>query len=286
MSFEVRGLTYRYSSGPAVLDGVHLTIPAGATTTVLGQSGSGKSTLLYLLGLLWDGTLEGDVVYRRGRTEFDYARLSRAEAAALRRTDFGFVLQSSYMLPHFTCAQNAAMPLSLRGVGRPDDSDLLRDLVARVDDDRGSLASVMHRAAGEVSGGQRQRFAVVRSVIHDPRVVFADEPFSSLDDDHTFSTLDLLNNWRKGLAPGQSSRTEPRTLILVCHDLEMAWEWGEYFVFVTRNGRVLGAPEGAISRSRFTGPADLLNVIRTETLPDSLTGPGRDGVAVVGEVAR
>jgi ABC-type lipoprotein export system ATPase subunit len=286
MSFEVKGLTYRYTkSGPDVLSQVELAIPAGKTTVVLGQSGSGKSTLLYVLGLLWDGGLQGNVVYRRGRAAFDYAKLSAAKAAELRRTDFGFILQSSYMLPHFTCAQNAAMPLSLLGRDRPEESDLLRQLIARVDDKHGKLASVTHHAAGDVSGGQRQRFAVVRSVIHDPLVVFADEPFSSLDEDHTVSTLDLLHDWREGRAFNQSPRAEPRTLILVCHDLQMAWDRGDYFVFVTRSGHVLGAPTGVVSRARFTGPADLLNVIRDETLPKSLPEPARDGVAAVSEVA-
>ena len=111
MSFEVRGLSYGYRPGELVLRQVGLDIPSGGTTAVLGMSGSGKSTLLYLLGLLWDGGLMGEITYHRDGVAFPYRGLKR-QAAALRRTDFGFVLQSSYMLPHFSCAQNAAMPLA------------------------------------------------------------------------------------------------------------------------------------------------------------------------------
>jgi putative ABC transport system ATP-binding protein len=238
MSFEVRGVNYSYRPGVPVLNGVDVAIPEGATTVVLGDSGSGKSTLLYLLGLLWEeaspgagpkgatrrpravrngqGQFDGQIIYHGGGAPQDYQRLSPSEAAALRRSDFGFVLQSSYMLPNFTCAQNAAMPLALRGDRHAESLPALRQLVAALDDDDRGLVEAMTQPAVAVSGGQRQRFAVVRAIVHDPQVVFADEPFSNLDEKHPERTLDLLRDWRRGETPCSPQRRRPRTLILVC----------------------------------------------------------------------
>ena len=98
----------------------------------------------------------------------------------------------------------------LLGVGRPERSDALADLVKAIDGD-GCLSTVMNNPAGSVSGGQRQRFAVVRAVVHDPYVVFADEPFSSLDEENTELTLKLLAAWRRGRAgpDGQGQGPQP-----------------------------------------------------------------------------
>jgi ABC-type lipoprotein export system ATPase subunit len=280
MSFEVYRLTYGYRPDVAVLREIDVVIPSGATTVVLGDSGSGKSTLLYLLGLLWDGRLTGEIIYHGGEKEKRYQELSPSEAATLRRTDFGFVLQSSYMLPNFTCAQNAAMPLALQGVAEPESTPHLRALVDALDNrghDEGSLVDAMGKAAGAVSGGQRQRFALVRAIVHDPQVVFADEPFSSLDEAHTRRTLDLLDAWRRGEAPGSKRRPRPRTLILVCHDLDLAYERADHLVIVTREGKILGGR--AFDRAQFNGVAALRRAIQTEVVPEP--GADRDGRATV-----
>lgn len=267
VSFLVEGLQFSYPNLPRrVLDGVRLSIPPGGTTVVLGLSGAGKSTLLYLLGLLWDRPLEV------GRIEYegdDYNEMSRAEKARLRRDVFGFALQSCYLLPHFTCAENILMNLALSGhttdelVSRPgepaDPARRVDQLVGRVDltgkDGGHLLLHDMHKMPAEVSGGQKQRYSVVRAVVHDPQVVFADEPFSSLDTGNTDAILDLLEQWRDGQLPHSRPDAPPRTLLLVCHDLDVAYERGDRFVFVTREGKV--AQDRCFSRDEIGGPEDL-----------------------------
>jgi ABC-type lipoprotein export system ATPase subunit len=261
MMFQLEGVEYRYPKSPhPVLREVDLGIPSGATTVVLGPSGAGKSTLLYLLGLLWEGPLTAGRITYDGR---DYATLGSRERARLRLREFGFALQSSYLLPHLSCAENLAMPMALAGYEPAAYQGLLEKLVDLVDDEEGSLHRDMNRLAGKVSGGQRQRYSVIRAIAHDPRVVFADEPFSSLDGETTDQTLALLRSWRDGQLPHSRPDVESRSLILVCHDVEVGYEHGDYFVLVERGG-TLECSE-ALPKSTFPGgPDELRNRILGE----------------------
>jgi putative ABC transport system ATP-binding protein len=248
VSFLLDGVRYAYPESPhLVLDGLTLEIPDGATVAVLGASGAGKSTLLYLLGLLWDEALaSGSIAYRDGSgVEHHYGTLPREERAALRRREFGFALQSNYLLPHFSCLDNVAMPLGLGGEGLAERREAARGLIAEVGDDE--LRSDAVRLAHEVSGGQKQRFSVLRALIHTPRVVFADEPFSSLDEKNTASILAMLRRWREA-DPG-------RTLFLVCHDREVAFREATHFLLIGRLRRAIG---GRLwGRDEFDGPDGL-----------------------------
>lgn len=289
MSFLLDNVGYHYrSSDRLVISGLGLEVPGGATTAILGRSGVGKSTLLYLLGLLWEGQLaSGRIVYRDGSEEHVYDRLGPSSQAKLRRERFGFVLQSSYLLPHLTCAENLAMPLALSGAGPGSWDALVTALARRADadaelhgrasterngdtapnDDLG-LSRILHATPERISGGQRQRIGLLRALIHDPSVVFADEPFSSLDTANTELVLGLLRDWRTGALGARlqdehgepvryaRDRPGPRTLLLVCHDLDIAWAHADYFVVLNHQGRAEGGR--ALSRADFpNGPDDL-----------------------------
>jgi len=239
VSFALEAVTYRYPRAPApALRTVSLTIPAGKTTVLLGPSGSGKSTLLSLLGLLWEGGLDaGRLTYRNGATVRDYAALGHAERARLRLHEFGFVLQSAYLLPHFTCAQNVGLPLALHGCGVREQRERVAALMKRADPE-GKLLEVRDRLPGEVAGGQKQRMAVLRAVVHNPRVVFADEPFSNLDPPNARRIVQLLLDWRAGTLHGDA--TPERTLVLVCHDLEVARRVADHCVLLDQDHAVAG----------------------------------------------
>jgi ABC-type lipoprotein export system ATPase subunit len=242
VSFVLAGVTYTYprAASPALCD-VSLTIPAGQTTAVLGPSGSGKTTLLSLLGLLWEGRLDaGSITYQRGDGKAcAFAALTSRERARLRLEEFGFVLQSSYLLPHFTCAQNIAMPLALQGIGARERADRVTRLLELADPKR-KLLEAKDRLAGEVAGGQQQRMAVLRAIIHNPRVVLADEPFSNLDPVNARHVLRLLLDWRAGKLHPDANPQE-RTLVLVCHHLETARLIGDHFVLLDEH-RLVGQP--------------------------------------------
>lgn len=243
MTFELNGFSYRYRSEcpPALID-VSLRLPTDTVVAVLGMSGSGKSTLLNVLGLLADpGVRAGEVKYfphADGEAGLSYDGLSAASRARFRRDNFGFVLQSSYLLPNFTCVQNILQPLLLQRKRRAERRHALRRVLKIMKrTDPGLIAHLRQRPA-HVSGGQRQRMAVIRAVIHDPHVVFADEPFSSLDPHNTRATADLLLRWQRGeLHPNSPQRH--RGVILVSHHVRTALEMAPH-VLLVHQGRIVG----------------------------------------------
>lgn len=250
MTFRLDGVRFRYpGSGRDVLAGVDLTVPAGEVVAVLGLSGSGKTTLLNLLGQLHEGGPSGGVVSYDGH---DYSRLTAPMRSSLRRR-FGFVLQSSYLLPHLSCLRNVEIPLAL--AGRSGRREAVLALMRQAGGE--ALASRADAKAREVSGGERQRMAVLRAVAHDPDVVFADEPLSSLDPANRKAVLSLLRSWHAGgLAPAPGERR--RTLVLVTHDYGSAFSFADRFVCLRGGSAVV------LTRGRLSGPNDLWRLIDPE----------------------
>lgn len=252
MTFRLADLTYRYDRPREghrenALHGVTAELPPGVTA-VLGRNGSGKSTLLSLLGLLtpWRPR-PGAVTYRGPDGERDYAALSAADRDRLRRHDFGFVLQSSYLLPHLSCRENVEIPLALAGKGRSE-RRRIADGLFRQADPTGDLFRLRTARPREVSGGEQQRVAILRAIVHNPPVLFADEPFSSLDPFNSELILALLREWVDGRL-GESGPRPLRTLILVSHVIGPAVEFA--------GGRCVLMRDGRLVFGRLTGPNDL-----------------------------
>ena len=247
---EIESVFFRYPSARRdVLRGFSLSLRPGATTAVMGLSGSGKSTLLNLLGLLWDKPLRrGRITYTgRNGTPRDYTRLKPSEKARLRRREFGFIFQSAYMISHFSCWQNIALPLAIQKVPAAERDRRVGDLLERADPD-GTLRALAGQLAGEVSGGEAQRMGLLRAVIHNPQVLFADEPLSNLDPKNIDHMLQVLADWQSGRLHGDSDGQ--RTLVLVTHDIDSALRRADDVV-VIHDGRIAGG--GAFS-SRELGP--------------------------------
>jgi putative ABC transport system ATP-binding protein len=180
-ALAVHGLVKRYGSR-TVLDGTSLEIAAGEVAAIVGESGTGKSTLLNLIAGL-DLPDAGSV--RVGGT--DLATLSDDARTELRRVRLGFVFQSFLVLPHLSVLQNVELPLVLAGVAPAERVARARELLAAVG--LGARAASMPR---ELSGGEMQRVAVARALVHRPVLVLADEPTGNLDPDTAGVVLDTL----------------------------------------------------------------------------------------------
>ena len=167
------------------LAGVTLDFPAGQFTAIMGPSGSGKSTLMHLLAGL-DKPTSGSVVID-GQ---ELAHLDDKDLTRLRRDRLGFVFQAFNLVPVLTAEENITLPLQL--AGRKVDQEWLDKLIDTV-----ALRDRLTHRPAELSGGQQQRVAVARALVHQPAVVFADEPTGNLDSHASEEVLGLLAPGRR-----------------------------------------------------------------------------------------
>lgn len=191
-----------------VLHGISLSIRRGDSLAVVGPSGCGKSTLLNILGSLDSPT--------RGSIQLDgeeLAHLSEPELATIRNQKIGFIFQSHHLLPQCSVLENVLIP-TLADTGRApaDASERARQLLERV-----GLGHRLTHRPGQLSGGECQRVAVVRSLINRPSLILADEPTGALDHSTAESLGDLLV---------ELNRDDQVTLIVVTHSTELAAKMG------------------------------------------------------------
>ena len=175
---EAKGLVKTYGHGKtavAVLHGLDLRVTQGELLAILGPSGSGKSTLLNLLGLM-DEPSAGDVLFSGRSTR----RMSEAERAALRSARLGFVFQFDSLLPEFSILENVTMPARIAR-GRTEEPIEAAETRALELLGGFGLRHVRDRFPSQISGGERQRAALCRSLINRPSVLLADEPTGNLD---------------------------------------------------------------------------------------------------------
>jgi iron(III) transport system ATP-binding protein len=238
VGLQLQGVRQRYAHQP-VLDGVDLTVPAGAFTAVLGESGSGKTTLLRVIAGF--ERIESGLVVLGGTVVDDGRR-----AVAPERRKVGYVPQEGALFPHLRVAGNVAFGLRRRNTSRRV-AELL-DLVG--------LAGLERRYPHELSGGQQQRVALARALAVEPDVVLLDEPFSSLD-------ASLRIAIRRDVA--QILRDRGTTTVLVTHDQDEALSMADR-VAVLRAGRMVADARPAdlyqhpddAELASFVGEANLL----------------------------
>ncbi|WP_395743721.1 ABC transporter ATP-binding protein [Prosthecobacter sp.] len=179
---EVQSLTKSYAERP-ILRGVSFHLNQGERVALLGPSGSGKTTVLNCVGGV-DHADSGSVTIA-GHV---LGSLSADELAHLRRRHIGTVFQFYHLLPTLSAAENIELPLQLLGVSTSEREARVRELLQRV--------GIAHRAAalpGQLSGGEMQRAAIARAVVHRPSLLLADEPTGSLDTATGAQVLDLLS---------------------------------------------------------------------------------------------
>ncbi len=178
-------------------------VQTGEMLAIVGESGAGKSTLLHILGVL-DSASEGDVYF----AQVELAKLSEDAAAEFRSRELGFVWQFHYLLPEFSAAENVAMPLLMRGVGRREAERQALHWLREV----GLTDRASHRS-GELSGGEQQRVALARALVTEPKVLMADEPTGDLDNRTAEAVFDLI---------ARLHRDYRLTSLIVTHNLGFA----------------------------------------------------------------
>ena len=204
---EVNGIKKVYAtrfgaSRVEALRSVSFTVEQGEYVAIMGESGSGKTTLLNILAAL-DRPTAGTVLLD-GK---DLATIREAEMAAFRRDNLGFVFQEFNLLDTFSIEDNIFLPLVLAGKGYIEMRERLRPIAAQL-----GISEILKKYPYEVSGGQKQRAAVARALITNPRLVLADEPTGALD---SRSTDELLRLFAEINRAGQ-------TLLMVTHSVKAA----------------------------------------------------------------
>lgn len=186
-----------------VLKDANLTIYTGETIAITGPSGSGKSTLLGLMAGL-DRVSTGTIAFEgKEMQSWDEDQL-----AHWRRKHVGFVFQDFRLIPSFTALENVALPLEIMGANANEANQKAEAILQRL-----GLGERTHHFPHQLSGGEQQRVAIGRAYVHEPEIIFADEPTGNLDPNTSGSILQTLMELQE---------KRQTTLVMVTHDLEIA----------------------------------------------------------------
>ncbi len=225
---EVTGLKKTYTTrfgGNRVeaLRSVSFSVEEGEYVAIMGESGSGKTTLLNILAALDKPT--GGTVRLDGK---DLSHIKESNVAAFRRDHLGFVFQEFNLLDTFSLEDNIYLPLVLAGKRYPEMKERLAPIAAQL-----GISDILKKYPYEVSGGQKQRAAVARALITNPRLILADEPTGALDSKATDELLKLFGEINHN---GQ-------TILMVTHSVKAA----------SHAGRVLFIKDGEVFHQIYRG---------------------------------
>ncbi|ACH38414.1 ABC transporter, ATP-binding protein [Citrifermentans bemidjiense Bem] len=200
-----KGVTKSYGTGAArvhALRGVDLEIRYGEVLMLVGPSGSGKTTLLSLISGILDPD-DGECAV----LDHVYRDFSATERARFRGRAIGFVFQAFNLLPSLTAAENVAVPMLINGISRRDAALKARRMLDAI-----GLGGRVDALPDQLSGGEQQRVAVARALVHGPKILLCDEPTSNLDHASGDHVMEMLR--REALAPD-------RAVVVVTHDIRL-----------------------------------------------------------------
>lgn len=205
------------------LSSVSFTVDSGEYIAIMGESGSGKTTLLNIIAAI-DKPTSGEVLL----DGVQVTSLKDSEIATFRRENLGFVLQDYHLLDTFTIQDNVLLPLALRGISHTKMIERLNEIAVYL-----GIADILLRYPHEISGGQRQRAAIARALIAQPKVLLADEPTGALD---SRSSEQLLRYIQKVNEAGN-------TILLATHSVRVA----------SQSSRVLFIKDGSVFHQIYRG---------------------------------
>jgi putative ABC transport system ATP-binding protein len=208
---QAEGLSKQVRPERWLFRNLNVSVAAGEQLALRGASGVGKSTLLNLMAGL-DVPEEGRVLLH-GK---DLAGLSKAEQLTLRRSTFGFVFQAFHLMPHLNALQNVMVPCLLAGLAFAQAQERAERLLEAL-----NLTAVTRSFPSVLSGGEQQRVALARSLVHQPKIVLADEPTGNLDPETADQALTLLCH---------TCREQGAALLMVTHSAESAARLDRTFV--------------------------------------------------------
>lgn len=241
---EVKGLKKVYttlfgSNKIEALKNVNFSVEEGEFVAVMGESGSGKTTLLNILAAL-DKPTSGSVIL----DGMDQLNIKESQIATFRRDNLGFVFQEFNLLDTFSLEDNIYLPLVLAGKSYEEMKKRLKPIAAEL-----GISEILKKYPYEISGGQKQRAAVARALITNPRLVLADEPTGALDSKSTDELLRLfceINN-------------RGQTIIMVTHSVKAA----------SHASRILFIKDGEVFHQIYRG--DCTETQLYQKISDTLT---------------
>jgi putative ABC transport system ATP-binding protein len=201
---DARGIKKTFTNGDVtteVLKGIDLRIADGEFVAIMGRSGAGKSTLLYQLSLLDEPS--AGLVSIDG---LDASTLTQNEKTQYRLKHMGFVFQDYALIPELTARENIMLPLLQRGELPADASVKAIEVL-----DTLGMAHRAHGLPSELSGGEQQRVSIARAIVHEPKVLFADEPTANLDLQAAKEVIGILE---------MLSRERKQTIVMVTHEAD------------------------------------------------------------------
>ena len=221
------------------LSDVSFSVETGEYVAIMGESGSGKTTLLNILAAL-DQPTSGKV-FLDGK---DLTMVKEREIAAFRRDNLGFVFQDFNLLDTFSLKDNIMLPLVLSGKTYSEMAPKMMELSRRL-----SIEKLLEKYPYEVSGGQKQRAAIARALITEPKIILADEPTGALDSRAAAGVMDLF----------ESINREGQTILMVTHSIQAA----------SHASRVLFIKDGEVYHQIYRGMSGQREML--QKISDTLT---------------
>ena len=202
---QVKNLVKKFITGDTelvALKGLTFDVRSGQFLAITGRSGSGKSTLLYQLSLL-DRPNAGTIIVENQ----NIIELDDNKRVVFRRDNLGYIFQDYALLPMLTSIENVILPMLMQGVDKNVAMEKGQESLEQV-----GLADKSSNLPSQLSGGQQQRVSIARAIVHNPKILFADEPTANLDTESSGVVLDIFLKLNK----------KGQTIIMVTHEPEYA----------------------------------------------------------------